>query len=63
LKRRQTDAQQALETYCSQHRQDEKDTYEHAKLIRTLADLEGKLTKLDNTREYVKVLITADELR
>ncbi|KAM3583169.1 hypothetical protein VKS41_004920 [Umbelopsis sp. WA50703] len=62
LKRRQTDAQQALETYCSQHRQDEKDTYEHAKLIRTLADLEGKLTKLDNTREYVKVLITADEL-
>jgi len=63
LNTEQINAQQALDTYCSQHAEEQKDHHKQAMLISSLVDLENKLNKLDNTREYIKVLLIADELR
>jgi hypothetical protein len=63
LRAKQIHADDTLQTFCSQHSQDQADVHKQAELIRTLVDLETKLTKLDNAREYIKVLVIVDELR
>jgi len=62
LQARQIHAQDTLHTFCSQHAHGQAHTSNQAQLVSTLVDLETKLTKLDNTREYIKVLIIVDEL-
>ncbi|CAO3666413.1 unnamed protein product [Umbelopsis ramanniana] len=52
----------SLQEFCTQHSPEQKDTHKQAEIVSNLVDLETKLTKLDNTRQYVKVLIIVDEL-
>ncbi|KAH8548325.1 TIP-1 family-domain-containing protein, partial [Umbelopsis sp. PMI_123] len=62
LQAKQIRDETSLQEFCAQHSTEQKDTYKQAELVSKLVDLETKLTKLDNTRQYVKVLIIVDEL-
>jgi hypothetical protein len=53
----------SLQEFCTHHSPEQKDSHKQAEIVSNLVDLETKLTKLDNTRQYVKVLIIVDELR
>ncbi|KAG2176539.1 hypothetical protein INT44_007202 [Umbelopsis vinacea] len=62
LQVKQTHDETSLQEFCAHHSPEQKDTHKQAEIVSNLVDLETKLTRLDNTRQYVKVLIIVDEL-